>query len=46
MKYIVCAYKDVELEKFNPAMFFPFQSINDVIESVTAGVVKGKIDGA
>lgn len=45
MIYSVLAYKDVETEKFNPPMLFPFD-IETAIETCIDGVKKGKIEGA
>lgn len=45
MKYSIMAYYDIETEKFNPCMLFPFAAA-DAIESIKEGVIKGKIEGA
>ena len=45
MTYTVLAYFDKDVEKFNPAMFFPMQS-EFAIENIKDAVIKGKIEGA
>lgn len=45
MKYTMAAYFDIETKKYNPPMLFPFET-DAVIETVTSGVTKGKIEGA
>ena len=45
MKYTVAAYYDLETEKFNPPMLFPFD-VDATLETIKSGVIKGKIEGA
>lgn len=45
MIYTMFAYRDIETEKFNPPFLVPF-SIEDTIESVKDGAIKGKIESA
>lgn len=45
MIYTVAAYYDVETEKYNPPMLFPFP-VDNVIETIKEATIKGKIEGA
>lgn len=45
MIYTLFAYYDVDTEKFNPPMVFPFEKESG-IETIREGVIKGKIEGA
>lgn len=45
MKYSVLAYRDIDLDKFNPPMLVPF-SKEDAVDSVIDSCKKGKIPGA
>ena len=44
MIYTVACYHDVDTEKYNPPMLFPFDK-EAVIETIREGCMKGKIEG-
>lgn len=45
MKQNLFCYKDIETNKFNVPFFVPF-GVEDTIENLKDGVIKGKIEGA
>ena len=44
MIYTVACYHDVDTEKYNPPMLFPFDK-EAVIETIKEGCIKGKVEG-
>lgn len=45
MIYTVACYFDVDTEKYNPPMMFPFDK-EAVVETLKEGAIKGRIEGA
>lgn len=43
MRCAIVAYKDTELEKFQPAFLIP-QGIDEIVEAITDAAIKGKVE--